>query len=383
MNSTLPLNRRAWLQRGGTALAGLALGARFLDSDLCAQTVSPERLAAAGPSKARLSLNENPLGPAPSALAAMTSALQSGKAARYPYLEVGELAEAIAAKEGVPVDHIVLAVGSGEILETLGVHFGLAKKAVVRGDPGYLQMSAAAKAVGGRDVPVAVNARLEHDLDAMLAQVGADTGVVYLANPNNPTGTVVPSAQIRDFVHQVGRKALVVVDEAYLDIADDYAGRTVVDLVRKGENVIVLRTFSKIYGLAGLRVGYGVAAPALVSLIKSYGGGSLSYLGVAAALASLRETGYVLAARERLVAERAKLTDALKALGLRYAEPQANFVFFRTGRPYADVAGRFRADGVAIARAFPPLLDWVRVSIGTPEENTLARDSLRGIFAQS
>lgn len=382
MNSALPLSRRAWLQRGGTTLAGLALGARLLDSDLCAQTVSPERLAAAGPSKARLSLNENPLGPSPAALAAMTAALRDGKASRYPYLEVGELAQAIAAKEGVPVDHVVLGVGSGEILETLGVHFGLAKQAVVRGDPGYLQMSAAAKAVGGRDVPVAVNARLEHDLDAMAAQVGPETGCVYLANPNNPTGTVVPSVQIREFVRVVGPKALVVIDEAYLDIADDYAGRTVVDLVTKGENVIVLRTFSKIYGLAGLRVGYGIAAPKLVSLIKSYGGGSLSYLGVASALASLRDRDYVGATRAKLVAERTQLSEVVQSLGLRQADSQANFVFFQTGRPYAEVAAKFRADGVAIARVFPPLTDWVRISIGLPAENALARESLRKIFAR-
>ena len=188
VKSPLPLTRRDWLHRGGTALAGLALGSRFLDSDLCAQSGSPERLAAAGPSKARLSLNENPFGPSPAALDAMRAALRSGKASRYPYLEVGELAQLIAAKEGVPVDHILLAVGSGEILETIGVHCGLAKQAVIRGDPGYLQLSAAAKAVGGTEVTVPLNARLEHDLAAMAARVGPDTGCVYLANPNNPTG---------------------------------------------------------------------------------------------------------------------------------------------------------------------------------------------------
>jgi histidinol-phosphate aminotransferase len=275
-----------------------------------------------------------------------------------------------------------LAVGSGEILETLGVHYGLAKQVVVRGDPGYLQLSAAAKAVGGREVAVPLNARLEHDLDAMAAAVGPDTGCVYLANPNNPTGTVVPSAQIRDFVRKVGPKTLVVVDEAYLDIADDYAGRTVIDLVRKGENVIVLRTFSKIYGLAGIRVGYGIGAPKLISLLRSYGGGSLSYLGVMAALASLKDPDYVATARAKIVGERAQLLTAMKEVGLRYAEPQGNFVFFQTGRPYPEVAAKFRAAEVAIARPFPPLTDWVRISIGLPEENALARATLRTVFAR-
>lgn len=380
MNPLPTLSRRDWLVRGGTALAGLALTARFLDSDLCAQTVSPERLAAAGPSKARLSLNENPLGPAPSALAAISAALAAGKAPRYPYLEVGELSQLIAQREGVSPDNIILSVGSGEILEKIGVHFGLAKKEIVRGEPGYLQLSAAAKAVGGTDVPVPVNSRLEHDLGAMAAKVGPNTGCVYLANPNNPTGTVVPSAELREFARSVGPKALVVIDEAYLDIADNFAGRTCVDLVRDGHNVIVLRTFSKIFGLAGLRVGYGIAAPQLVALLRTTGGGSLGSLAVPAALASLRETGYVAATRAKIVAERDLLVADLKKLGLAYAEPQGNFVFFKTGRPYAEVAAGFRAQEVAIARVFPPLTEWVRLSIGRPEENALGRAALRQVF---
>lgn len=189
-------------------------------------------------------------------------------------------------------------------------------------------------------------------------------------------------AELRAFARSVGPKALVVIDEAYLDIADDYAGRTVVDLVKTRENVIVLRTFSKIYGLAGMRVGYGIAAPKLVALLKSYGGGSLSYLGVAAALASLREKDFVGEARAKIVAERAQLLAALKELGLRYAEPQGNFVFFRTGRPYQEVADQFRAAEVAIARPFLPLTDWMRISIGLPAENALCRATLRTIFAR-
>ena len=382
MKTLHSLSRREWFVRGGTALAGLALTARFLDSDLCAQTVSPERLAAAGPSKARLSLNENPLGPSPAALAAIMAALAAGKAPRYPYLEVGELSQLIAEREGVSPDSIILSVGSGEILEKLGVHFGLAKKEIVRGDPGYLQLSAAAKTVGGTDVPVPLNARLEHDLSAMASKVGPNTGCVYLANPNNPTGTVVPSGELREFARSVGAKALVVIDEAYLDIADNFASRTCVDLVRDGHNVIVLRTFSKIFGLAGLRVGYGIAAPKLIALLRSYGGGSLGSLAVPAALASLRETGYIAATRAKIVGERDLLVADLKKLGLTYAEPQGNFVFLKTGRPYAEVAAGFRAQEVAIARAFPPLTEWVRISIGLPAENALCRDALRKIFTR-
>jgi histidinol-phosphate aminotransferase len=187
---------------------------------------------------------------------------------------------------------------------------------------------------------------------------------------------------LREFVRKVGPRALVVIDEAYLDLADNYAGRTVVDLVAKGENVIVLRTFSKIYGLAGLRVGYGIAAPTLVTLLKSYGGGSLSYLGVAAAMASLRETGYVTETRKKIVAEREEWAKAFGELGLEHSVSQTNFVFYRTGRPYPEVAEKFRAAEVSIARPFPPLTDWMRISIGRSDENALARATLRRIFAR-
>lgn len=374
-------NRRQWFKTSGAALAGLALSSRFLDSDLCAQTVSPERLAAVAPSKARLSLNENPLGPSPAAAAAIAACMAGGKASRYPYLEVGELTKLLAEKEGVTPEHILLSVGSGEILEKIGVQVGRAKQEVVYGEPGYLQLVAMAKAMGGVAVPVPLNAKLEHDLGAMAAKVGANTGVVYLANPNNPTGTVVDSGALREFVRSVGPKTLVIVDEAYLDIADNYAARTVVDLVAQGHNLIVLRTFSKIFGLAGVRVGYGVAAPKLIAQLRSTGGGSISSLGVAAAIASVQEKTYVAATRAKIVHERDQLLAALKELGLGYAEPQGNFVFFKTGRPYQGVADQFRAASVSVARAFPPLTEWVRLSIGLPEENALARATLRKIFA--
>jgi histidinol-phosphate aminotransferase len=293
---------------------------------------------------------------------------------------MNDLLNFIAVKEGVTPGHIVLGVGSGEILETVGLHFGLLKGEVVYATPGYQQLVRSAEAAGGKVIAVPLNAKLEHDLDAIASKVSERTSVVYIANPNNPTGTTVEPAAMQEFIKSVAAKTFVFVDEAYLDIADNYAGRTVVGLVNESKNLLVARTFSKIYGLAGLRIGYGVTNPELAARLRVYGLGTLTGPGIAAATASLQDTGYVSATRAKIVAERDKLLVLLRELGKKYAEPQANFVFFQTGRPHKEVFDRMMAESVAIARAFPPMLDWARISIGLPEENEVARAALRKVL---
>lgn len=379
MPTPKPLTRRQWLLTSGTALAGLALSARFLNEEMRAQ-VTNERMLAVAPVRARLSLNENPLGPSPAAVEAMVRHLQSGRAPRYPYAETNELTNLLAVKEGVRPEQVVLGVGSGEILETVGVHVGLLKGEVIYATPGYLQMVRACEGAGGRTVGVPVNARLEHDLDAMAAKAGAPNSVVYVANPHNPTGTVVAPEALRAFIREVAPKSLVFVDEAYLDLADDYAGRTVMGLVHQHENLIVARTFSKIYGLAGLRVGYAVTNARWAAKLRGYGLGTPNGVGIAGAIASLHDESYRTAMRAKVVAERDRLVALLRRLGRKYAEPQANFVFFHTGRPHKEVFDRMLAESVSIARAFPPMLDWARISIGTPEENELARAALEKVL---
>lgn len=381
MNLPEPVSRRQWLISSGASLAGLALSSRFLNFEAQAQ-MTPERLAAVAPVKARLSLNENPFGPSPAALEAMQHNLSTGKACRYPYGEVNELIDLIAKKEGVTPEHIVLGVGSGELLETVGVQFGLLKGDAIYAAPGYLQLPRAVEGVGGRAVPVPVNAKQEHDLDAMASKVTGKTSVVYVANPNNPTGTVVDPATLAAFVKEVSAKAFVLLDEAYLDIADNYAGRTLVGLVNDDRNLLVARTFSKIYGLAGMRIGYGVTSPKIAASLRNYGLGTLTSPSIAAAVASLKDDGYVAATRAKIVAEREKLLALLRELGRPYAESQTNFVFFQTGRPHVEVAAAMMKESVSIARAFPPMTDWARISIGLPEENALARAALRKVFGK-
>jgi histidinol-phosphate aminotransferase len=376
MNRTSPLNRRQWLKATGATLAGLALTSRLTATPaatpaLPLATITPEGFV-------QLSLNENAFGPSPRAIAAMQAHL--GQVGRYPFALTPRLVATIAAKEGVTPEHIQLGVGSGELLEVYGMYFGRDKGEVVSAAPGYMQFIGAMQRMGTRAVTVPLNDRLEHDLDAMAAAVGPDTKCVYICNPNNPTGTLVAAAKLRAFALEVSKRVPVFIDEAYLDCADDYAGNTMVDLVRDGHDVTIARTFSKIHGLAGQRIGYAVTSPARAKAIRPFLGGSVNLLGVVAAQASVDDPGYIEALRRRIKAGRDALIAVLNELGCRYAEPQGSFVFFQTGRPIAEFQAAMRAEGILVARPFPPLLDWCRITIGTEEEMVLAHAAIRKVL---
>ncbi len=225
-----------------------------------------------------------------------------------------------------------------------------------------------------------LNARLEHDLDAMAAKIGPDTKAVYLCNPNNPTGTIVAPTQLRAFAVEAAKRATVFIDEAYLECSDDFAANTMIGLVREGHNVVVARTFSKIYGLAGQRIGYGIMPPELAKSIRKFTTGSPNLIGVVAAQASLDDAGYVEPMRRRIKAGRDALCALLKEHGRRYAEPQSNFVFCHTGMPIEVFQERMLREGVAVARAFPPLVDWCRISIASPEEMAVTHAALRKVL---
>ena len=398
MQTSTRFNRRQWLKASGAAVASLALASRISLRAAPAPDRLPEpagpnsgtglptressltgRETRATPSPVQLSLNENPFGPSPRAIAAMQQELP--RVHRYPFNKTPELVKLIADREGVPGDHILLGVGSGEILETYGVYLGRQHGEVITVSPGYMQMTQAMERMGSRIVAVPLNARLEHDLAAMASKVTTDTKAVYICNPNNPSGTIVEPARLRDFAIEVSKKVPVFIDEAYLQCSDDFAANTMVGLVREGHNVTVARTFSKIYGLAGQRIGYGIMQPAMAEELRPFMTGSVNLLGVVAARASLEDPTYVEATRRQIKAGRDALIGVLKELGRRYAEPQGNFVFFHTGLPIAEFQKKMRAENVIVARPFAPLLEWCRISIGTPEEMAVSHAALRKILS--
>jgi len=369
MTLSLSLSRRQWFKTVAATTAGLVI-ARQLPA--ASPAVPAARVTP--PGLVQLSLNENAFGPSPRALAAMQAHL--GEVGRYPFALAPQLVRLIAEQEGVTPDHILLGAGSGELLEAVGMHLGREGGEVVSAVPGYFQLVGAMQRVGARSVAVPLNARLEHDLATMAAAVGPETKCVYVCNPNNPTSTLCPAADLRAFVIAQAQRTHVFVDEAYLECADDFKANTLVDLVRAGHNVSIARTFSKLHGLAGQRIGYTIMAPELAKAVRPLMTGSANLLGVVAARASLEDPEYLESARSRLKAGRDALLAVLDELGCRYAVPQGSFVFFRTGRPIADFQAAMRAEGILVARPFVPLFDWCRITIGTEEEMALAHAAI-------
>jgi histidinol-phosphate aminotransferase len=323
-----------------------------------------------------LSLNENPFGPSPLALQAIKAHLADLSC--YSGEEVSELTDTIVRREGIQADQIVL----GEVLDVLGLYLsanGGPGGEFIYSEPGYTALVNAVAPAGGVVVGVPLNEHLENDLPAVAAKVNANTRAIYLINPHNPTGTVSEAAQFAEFVHELSKRAVVIVDEAYLEFTPDFERRTVVGLVRNGAQVAVFRTFSKIFGLASLAIGYTLAPAPLATSLKRFGIGAfydLNRLSLVAANASLKDPNYVSTVREKVAVEREAWHDLFRTLGVRFTESHGNFVFFDSGRPHQVVAAALAAEGIDIGRAFPPLDTWVRISIGLPEHNAVARQKV-------
>jgi histidinol-phosphate aminotransferase len=368
-NKDWTMTRRDWLAASSLVLGGLAC------------RPAPARAeAAARHLRARLSLNENPFGPSPAAIEAMRREL--AEISRYGNAGADLLTRAVVAREAVPADQIVF----GEILGALGYHLattGPDGGEFIYSEPGYTALVNAVAPGGGVVIGIPLNQQLENDLPAIAAKVSARTRGIYLVNPHNPSGTVSDAGLFLSFVREMSKRTTIIVDEAYLEFEPDFAKRTAVSLTRAGENVIVFRTFAKLFGLAGLSVGYAVAPKAHAASLRRAGIGApeaLDRLAIAASTSSLQDTDYIAATRAKVVAERDKWNRLFDDLKLRHSDSRGNFVFFETGRPHQEFAAALRARGIEIGRSFPPLERWARISIGLPEENELAREAVAEVL---
>ncbi|MGD0678105.1 MAG: histidinol-phosphate transaminase [Polyangiaceae bacterium] len=371
-----PIGRRRWLGASALALAGLTL-------EGCAERLPAERSARAGiaaTGRIRLDLNENPFGPSPRAVEAIRRGLVD--LARYTSSEAEDLQRQVAAAEGVPFEQVVL----GDVLEAIAIHLALAGGAggeFVYSTPGYAAFADSARTAGGTAVAMPLDPRLENDLPSLLSKVGDRTRALFIVNPHNPSGTVSDSVALKTMLREASTRALVLVDEAYLEFTEDFSRRSCVDLVRAGNHVAVFRTFSKIHGLAALPFGYAVLPLEWANRLRAEGVGSprsLDRLAVAAASASLGDASFIAWVRAKVAEERAQWFATFRTLNLRFADSRGNFVFFETGRPHREFAEAMLGRGVDVGRAFPPLDRWARISIGLPEENARAREVLRTVL---
>lgn len=368
-------DRREWLKA-----FGLAWGAALAPRHLIAAPLHASAGLCAGERLARLSLNENPFGPAPSVLAALRR--EFPYLCRYTDSGFAELLSLIAAKEEIAEEQIIL----GEILEPLGTHLSLQGGPggeFIYSDPGYTALIDSAVTVGGIGVPVPLNQDMQNDLRSIASKINERTRAVFLVNPHNPTGTVNDPDELKRFASTISDRALVIVDEAYLEFAESFAKRTLAPLVSGGDHVIVFRTFAKAYGLAGLDIGYALVPKALAQTLKKQGLNNphlFNRLAVAAAAASIKDSNYVAGVASKIARERKIWIELLRDLRVNASDSSGNFIFFETGMSHVDFAAALLKRGVDIGRAFPPYDRWARVSIGLAEENERARAAVREVL---
>ncbi len=315
----------------------------------------------------KLASNENPLGPSPRAIEAAARVLTDSH--RYPDGAAYDLRAKLAKKHGVGMNEILLGAGSNELLDLLARVFCTHESHIVFAEPAFVVYRIAALACGVPFTAVPLTPELRHDLPAMAAAVTPQTRLMYVANPNNPTGTHVNRAAVEKLLREVPPEVIIVMDEAYLEYADapDYPDSLQLRSLR--ERLVVLRTFSKIYGLAALRVGYAVGPRQLIDYMNRVRAPfNVSTLAQAAAVAALDDQEHVSAARSLNAKERRRVSEALIAKGLKVAPSQANFVLVDVGRPARPVYDALLKRGV-IVRPFAALPTSLRVTLGTEREN--------------
>jgi histidinol-phosphate aminotransferase len=333
--------------------------------------------ADAPPDIIKLASNENPLGPSPLAIAAAQAEL--ARVHRYPESEAPVLRSALARHLGVSAEEIVLGNGSNELLELLVRTFCSGDQRVVFAEPSFVVYRLACLAHGVPFTEVALDG-YTHDLPAMARAVGPGTRLVFIANPNNPTGTHVGSKALSAFLEAMPADVLVVLDEAYAEYTDagDYPDG--LQFRKQHPNTIVVRTFSKIYGLAGLRVGYAVLPRELAGYVHRVRAPfNVSSIAQAAGVAALMDRQHVARSRALNLAEKAFMQQGLTAMGLAVVPSQANFVLVDVARPAAAVYEAMLTQGV-IVRAIPPLPSMLRISLGTRPENERCLAALQAVL---
>lgn len=314
----------------------------------------------------RLNANENPYGPSIRVRETITSSL--GEACRYPFRALSGLVNGIAKKEGVTRDHVVVTGGSTEGLRAAGLTYGIGNGEIIAADPTFHVMMQYAETFGARIHRVPVNDKMVHDLDAMAKKVNQKTKLIFICNPNNPTGTIVERNILVDFCTSFDTRTTLFVDEAYYDFITQADYPSMIDLVKKGRNVIVSKTFSKAYGLAGLRVGYLIARPDIATKLKASIMANTNILAIEAAKEALKDDDFYKFSLLKTEEAKRHIYDTLNDLELRYIPSHTNFVFFRTGRPIQSLISAMQKENVLIGRPFPPFLEWARISTGTLAE---------------
>ncbi len=393
MNTTL--NRRNWLKNTTVAAGGLLTTMAAMPSVFAKPAfgmkpaggkynllenyhVMPDTRE---PLKARLLANENPWGPSKKAVEAIAMSAALGN--RYVYDSTVKMMAMLAEKEGVPADHILLAPGSTDILEKTAFALCLKGGNVISADPSYLSLVKTATSIGATWKNIPLTSDYAHDLGAMESAIDDETRLVYICNPNNPTGTLTPVEKIKAFVKKVNSRVPVFIDEAYLELLDKPEDQTAAGLIKEGYDVIIARTFSKIHGMAGLRMGYMVASPERIKSIKSLVRTEMGICvtSLAGAMASLQDLEFQLYTRQHNKEGREYVFSVLQQMGLDPIPSYTSFILFPIKMPTKDLLSKMMEKGVGIRGYEINEKPYARVSMGTMDELKLFTASLQSILS--
>ena len=329
---------------------------------------APQPGAATAADPILLYRNENPYGPSERVLAVLRDSAASGN--RYPRSEYDTLVDQLAALHKVKREQIVLGCGSGEILCMAAMAFLKPGKTLVQAAPTFPALGKLAQTAGIAVADVPLNKMFEHDLPTMLDRANSSAGLVYIVNPNNPTGSLTPRKDIDAFLAKLPASIPVLIDEAYHNFAaPGGAYESFLDRPVNDPRLIVARTFSKIYGLAGMRIGYAVATPEMAKrLAAGFPGWSVSVASARAASAALNDVDYLRLGVKRNSDDRQEFMTQANTRGLRPIESQANFLMFNPLRPTDLVIEHLKKHNILIGPKYPALANYIRVSLGTPPE---------------
>jgi len=360
----LPLSRRSFL-RGMGAGATAAVVTPPLSREYLLAPTEPFRTTQPG-GPVLLNGNENAYGQFPSVVEAMQRALPYCN--RYPYKEWDRLTATIAERHSIGAEQVLLGNGSTELLRICAQAFtGPGKKLIVP-VPTYESLGRYAQAFGAEIIPVPLTKDFAHDLDAMLRSTDSSTGLVYICNPNNPTASLTPRGDIETFIAKLPPTTSVLIDEAYFHFANGGTGYSSF-IGHHDRRVITIRTFSKVYGLAGLRLGYGVSTKETIKRLKPYQlEDTLNMVAVRCAVTALEDDAALGAAASRNANDRSEFIRQASSRGISPIPSYANFLMFDTHRPIKEVISYFEKNNVIVGRPFPPMDTYMRISLGLPGE---------------
>ena len=354
------ISRREWINKSATVIGGSFLGSMIGFSPLKGAPLLKEPV--------RMMYNENPYGPSDIAKRAMRRAFSESNLYTMR-AALSEFKALIAELNNVKPENVAIGFGSREILNKVAIMNGIDGGELISPTLTFEAINQfASKTMKTNVVRVPMTKEIGIDLKTTGQMVNSKTNMVYLCNPNNPTGVVMNHKELEVFCKETSKKSIVFVDEAYHEYVMDKQYRSMVSLVNEGYDVLISRTASKVHGLAGLRVGYAISTPKIIKRLNSYMNGSLNVVGLRGAIASYKDKRFQKFSIEKNNEGRTIVTDYLDKKGIEYLDSQTNFIFIKTGIDIKKFQPAMEKHKVLVGRPFPPYTDWCRLSIAKPEE---------------